>query len=90
MSDDVAACLDDEGKAGYPLAEKDILIEIFVANIVPDCSQSKTNKGERKQAKKKSKIVAQEVADLGNEGKADHSETKMHIEYLALHGQHCS
>ena len=40
MADDVVACLYDEGKAGYPLAEKHILIEFFEANTVPDCSQT--------------------------------------------------
>ena len=40
VADDVAARLDDEGKAGYPLAEKHILIEFFEANTVPDCSQT--------------------------------------------------
>ena len=53
MADDVAACLDDEGKAGYPLAEKDILIEIFVANIVPDCSQSENKKRQEETGKEK-------------------------------------
>ena len=40
VADDVVACLDNEGKAGYPLAEKHVLIEFFEANTVPDCSQT--------------------------------------------------
>ena len=40
VADDVVARLDDESKAGYPLAEKHILIEFFEANTVPDCSRT--------------------------------------------------